>query len=80
MLFEHVENISTITRTTYVQFDGKRHIIFNTAAYLVRHRGLTEQRVDDLPSLQRNEVTSPLGAINGQNRAKDKLCVRQSSI
>ena len=56
-----------------------RRIILNTAVYLVRHARLAPQRVESLTALERNVVTKPLRAVNAQDCAKDKLCVRLSS-
>ena len=56
-----------------------RRTTINTAVYLVRHIRVTDQWVDGLTALEWNAMMSPLGAVNGQDRAKDELCVRLSS-
>jgi hypothetical protein len=53
--------------------------MFNTAAYLVRHICVTREWIEGLASLEWNIVTSALTAVNRQDRAKDKLCVRLTS-
>jgi len=57
-----------------------RRTALDTAVYLVRHIRATDQWVDGLAALEWNTVSSPFGAVNGQDRAKNKLCVRLSSI
>jgi hypothetical protein len=69
--------------STYSQRQGigqLRRESLDYAAYLVRRSRLTDQWVEGLAAAEWNVVTSPLGAVNGQNRAKDKLCVRLTSI
>ena len=56
-----------------------RHVIFNTAAYVARHIRLTHQWIERLAPLEWNGVTLPLWAVDGQDGAEDKLCVRLSS-
>ena len=57
-----------------------RQTIVDNAVYLVRHFRTSNQRVEGLATLERNAMTGPLGAVNSQDRAKDELCVRLSSI
>lgn len=57
-----------------------RRSFLNTAVYLVRHICAADQRVDGLTALEWNAMTSPLGAVNDQNCAKDQLCFRLTSI
>ena len=45
-----------------------------------RHIWLTHQRVQGLAVLESNAVTCPLRPVNGQDGAKDELCVRLNSI
>jgi hypothetical protein len=49
------------------------------AVYLARHIWFTHQRVEGLAPLERNAVSSPLGAVDGQYGAKNKFCVRLTS-
>ena len=58
----------------------RRHTILDDAVYLVRHFCTSDQRVEGLATLEWNAMTGPLGAVNSQDRAKDELCVRLSSI
>jgi hypothetical protein len=57
-----------------------RRTILNTAAYLVRHIRVPDEWVDGLAVPKWNAVTSPFRAVNTQDCAEDKLCVRLSSI
>jgi hypothetical protein len=57
-----------------------RRTLLDHAAYLVRHIRFARKRVEGFATLEWNVVTSPLRAVNGQDGAKDKLCVRLSSI
>jgi hypothetical protein len=49
-----------------------RYSLLNTSV-------LTNERVGGLAAVKRNDVTGPLGTVDGQDRAKDQLCVRLSS-
>jgi len=53
--------------------------LLDYAVYLVRHTGLTHQRVEGLAPLEWNAVASPLGVVNGQDDTKDEFCVRLTS-
>src|SRR5437588_141024 len=57
-----------------------RRKLLVAAAYLVRHTQLPHQWVDGLAAAEWHVVTSPFGAVNGQDGAKDKLCVRLTSV
>ena len=57
----------------------KRRTILDNAVYFIRHFRTSDQRVEGLAMLERNAMSSPFGAVDGQYRAKDKLCVRLSS-
>ena len=41
--------------------------------------GSSAERVGGLAVMEWNDVTSPVGAVDGQDRAKDQLCVRLTS-
>jgi hypothetical protein len=42
--------------------------------------GSSAERVGGLAVVEWNDVTRPFGAVDGQDRAKDQLCVRLISI
>jgi len=67
------------THKSFIRDEPMRRTILNNAAYLVRHIRATDQWVDGLTALEWNAMTSPLEAVDGQDRAKDELCVRLSS-
>jgi hypothetical protein len=61
------------------QVDPLRHTILDHAAYLVRHFRVPDEWVDGLAVPKWNAVASPFRAVNAQDCAEDKLCVRLSS-
>ncbi len=50
--------------------------ILNIAAYLVRHLRMSDEWVDGLAVPKRNAEASPFRAVNAQDCAEYKLCVR----
>src|SRR6266487_5498270 len=53
-----------------------RRTILDTAAYWIRHGRAPDEWVDRLAVPKWNAVTSPFRAVNAQDCAEDKLCVR----